>query len=120
MITYTFKIKTNNTLVQKIEKSLGITRCVYNLAKETKEYAYSKGLKLSGFDLIKQLPELKNDFEWMKEVNSQTLQGVIERLYKGYDKFFADLKKGITTNKPKWAKKKDWNSIEFKQGKRRF
>lgn len=116
MITYTFKIKPNKSLVEKFEQHLGHTRCIYNLAKETKDYAFSKGVKLGKFDLIKQLPELKNEFTWMKEVNSSTLQGIIERLDNGYNKFFKDLKKGITTSKPHWAKKKNWKSIEFKQG----
>lgn len=115
MITYTFKIKTTPNLIQKIESHLGSTRLIYNLAKEVKEYAYSKGVKLSKFDLIKQLPELKEEFVWLKDVHSQTLQGVVERLYKGYDKFFSDLKKGIKTNKPKWAKKGKWCSVEFKK-----
>jgi putative transposase len=114
MLTYTFKIKTSPELIQKIENNFSVTRCIYNLAKETRECAYSKGVKINKFDLIKQLPELKNDFPWMKDVHSQTLQGVIERLDKGYDKFFADLKKGIATSKPKWAKKKNWKSVEFK------
>ena len=114
MLTYTFKIKTTPTLIQKFEQHLGTTRMLFNLAKETREYAYSKGVKLSKFDLIKQLPDLKKEFTWISEVHSQTLQGVIERLDKGYDKFFKDLKKGITTSKPHWARKKDWSSIEFK------
>lgn len=114
MLTYTFKIKTTPTLTQKFEQHLGTTRMLYNLAKETREYAYSKGVRLNKFDLIKQLPDLKKEFTWISEVHSQTLQGVIERLDKGYDKFFKDLKKGITTSKPYWARKKDWSSIEFK------
>lgn len=116
MYTYEFKIKTNKTLVEGLENQLNITRLVYNLAKETKETAYSKGVKLSKFDLIKQLPELKKEFTWISTVHSQTLQSVIERLDRGYDKFFSDLKKGIKTSKPKWAKKKNWSSVEFKQG----
>lgn len=115
MHTYEFKIKTNKTLVEKLENQLNIIRLVYNLAKETKETAYSKGVELSKFDLIKQLPKLKKGFTWISTVHSQTLQSVIERLDRGYDKFFSDLKKGIKTSKPKWAKKKNWCSIEFKQ-----
>lgn len=116
MHTYEFKIKTNKTLVERLENQLNITRLVYNLAKETKETAYSKGVRLSKFDLINQLPELKKEFLWISEVNAQTLQSVIERLDNGYKKFFSDLKRGVTTSKPHWAKKKDWNSFEFKQG----
>ena len=55
MLTYTFKIKTTPTLIQKFEEHLNTTRMLFNLAKETREYAYSKGVKLSKFDLIKQL-----------------------------------------------------------------
>jgi putative transposase len=116
MITYTFKIKATKNQISKFEEHLNIIRCVFNLAKETREYAFSKGVRLNKFDLIKQLPELKKEFTWISNVNSSTLQGVVERLDKGYSKFFSDLKKGIKTSKPKWAKKKDWRSIEFKQG----
>lgn len=115
MITYTFKIKTNKTLEDKFYEHLNTTRCVYNLAKEVKEVAYSKGVKLSKYDIIKQLPELKKEFKWIANVSSQTLQGVVEKLYRGYDKFFRDLKKGVKVSKPHWASKKKWKSIEFKQ-----
>lgn len=116
MLTYTFKIKVNSKQEKIFQEHLDVTRCIYNLAKETKEFAYSKGIKLSCFDLMKQLPELKKEFKWVSNIHSQTLQGTIERLDKGYNKFFSDLKRGITTSKPHWAKKKDWESFEFKQG----
>lgn len=114
MKTYEFKIKIRDALKNKIENQLGCTRLVYNLALETKEESFKKGVKLSKFDLIKQLPELKKEFKWLSNVHSQTLQGTIERLEKGYEKFFSDLKKGITTSKPKFAKKKKWSSVEYK------
>ena len=135
MLTYTFKIKTNTKLERVLQEHLDTTRFLYNLAKETKEYAYSKGIKFSCFDLIKQLPELKKEFKWISNIHSQSLQGVIERLYKSYDKYFENLKSGNITKakaeylsknsdvnwgkyynigKPKWAKKKDWKSVEFK------
>lgn len=117
MITYTFKIKTNKTLEEKFYEHFNTTRCVYNLAKEVKETAYSKGVKLGKYDIIKQLPELKKEFNWISNISSQTLQGVVEKLYKGYDKFFRDLKRGVKVSKPKWASKKKWRSVEFKQNK---
>ena len=116
MLTYTFKIKINSKQEKIFQEHLDTTRCIYNLAKETKELSYSKGVKLSCFDLINQLPELKKEFPWISNINSHTLQGVIERLDRGYNKFFSDLKRGSTTSKPHWAKKKGWNSFEFKQG----
>lgn len=116
MHTYEFKIKTTNALIEKLENQLNITRLVYNLAKDVKETSFSKGVRLSKYDLIKQLPELKKEFTWISEVNAQTLQSVIERLDNGYKKFFSDLTRGVTTSKPHWAKKRAWSSVEFKQG----
>ena len=116
MLTYTFKIKTTTKLVEKFEEHLNITRILYNLAKETKDYTYYKGVYLGKFDLIKQLPELKKEFEWFFKVNNQTLQTVIERLDKGYNKFFKGLKNGKNVSIPHWAKKKVWHSFDFKQG----
>lgn len=116
MLTYTFKIKTTPKLIQTFEEHLNITRLVYNLAKETKEYAYSRGVKLRKFDLMNQLPELKNEVIWIKNINARTLQTVIERLDRSYVRFFSELKKGNKISEPKWAKKKDWKSVEFPQG----
>lgn len=115
--TYTYKLYSNNKWEQKYEKHLSVCRYVYNLAKETKECAYQNGLKLSGFDLAKQLTDCKKEegFEWLKQVNSQSLQAVIERLELGYKRFFSDLKKGVKTNKPKWAKKDKFQTITYKQ-----
>jgi putative transposase len=56
----------------------------------------------------------------VKKANSQTLQAVLERLELGYKKFFADLKKGNKTSKPKWAKKDKWRSLPFKSIKTTF
>lgn len=137
MVTYTFKIKTNKNQFKVFQEHLDTTRFLYNLAKETKEYAYLKSVKLSRFDLQKQLPELKKEFKWLSNIHSLVLQGIIERLYKSYDKYFENLKNGkipkfkaeyllkysdvnwsnyYNIGKPKWAKKKDWKSIEFRQG----
>lgn len=115
MLTYTFKIKTTPTSIQKFEQHLGTTRMLYNLAKETKDYAYSKGVKLTRFDLINQVSGLKKEFTWVSEVNAHTLNAVIDRLDRGYLRFFSDFKKGKKVSTPKWAKKKDWKSFDFKQ-----
>lgn len=83
---------------------------------ETKEESYRKGLKLSHFDLCKQLTEAKKEFTWLSKVNAQSLQAVLERLDLGYKKFFTDLKTGKKCSKPRWAKKGKFQTIVFKQG----
>ena len=68
----------------------------------------SLGKNVSSFDLMKQLPEVKKDYPWIKDVPSQSLQSVFDRLDKSYQSFF----KGAGF--PKWASKKTYKSIHLK------
>lgn len=106
--TYTYKLKPNANIEQKFNNWVGICRFVYNCSKDLKEQCYQKGVKLSKFDIQKQLTESKQEFDWLKEVHSQTLQAIVDRLDDNFKKFF----KGA--GYPKWASKKKWKSIPFK------
>ena len=118
--TYTYKIKPNKAVEHKFEEQVSVCRYVYNLGIEVREESFKKGVKINYFDLSKQLTEAKKEFAWLKQVHSQTLQAVLERLELGYKKFFTDLKKGVKTSKPKWAKKDKWRSLPFKSVKTTF
>ncbi len=97
-----FKYELIPTLAQKsqLNSAFGSCRVVYNLALETKNVAYQKGVNLTCFDLMKQLPELKNEFPWLKETPSQSLQQIISNLDNAFLNFF----KGRTSF-PKFKKK---------------
>jgi putative transposase len=72
-----------------INKHIGSCRFVYNLALETKQTAYAGNkVNLDCFDLIKQLPDLKKECIWLKEINSQSLQQSISHLDNAFTKFF--------------------------------
>lgn len=72
-----------------LSKHFGHCRYLWNLALETKTNAYlSAKVDYSRFDLQKQLVELKKECEWLKEVNSQSLQSVLQNLDLAYKKFF--------------------------------
>ncbi len=86
-----FKYRIFPTEPQKelIAKHIGSSRFVYNLALETKNAAYiGSKHNYSAFDLIKQLPELKKEYPWLKEVNSQSLQQAIQNMDIAFKKFF--------------------------------
>lgn len=86
-----FKYRIYPTEPQKelIAKHIGHSRYVYNLALETKNAAYiSAKHNYSAFDLVKQLPELKKELPWLKEVNSQSLQQSIQNMDIAFKKFF--------------------------------
>lgn len=106
--TYTYKIKPNKKAEQKFNHWIGICRYVYNVSKEVKEVSYKYGLKLSAYDIQKQLTDAKKEHDFLKDVHSQTLQSIVERLDNSFKRFF----KGA--GYPKWASKKKWKSIPFK------
>jgi putative transposase len=86
-----FKYKINPTKEQSIllNKHIGASRFVFNLALECKQMAWvGNKINLSCFTLHNQLKDLKNECEWLKEVNSQSLQQSIINLDKAYTAFF--------------------------------
>ncbi len=94
-----------------INKHIGGCRFVYNLALETKQMAYAGSkVNLSCFDLNKQLPDLKNECEWLKEINSQSLQQSITNMDVAFTRFF----KG-QSDFPKFKKKSSAQSFSVPQ-----
>ena len=86
-----FKYRLTPTREQTIliNKHIGSARFVYNLALETKQMAYAGSrVNLDCFALIKQLPELKEECTWLKEINSQSLQQPIRNLDNAFTRFF--------------------------------
>lgn len=94
-----------------ISKHIGSARFIFNLALETKQMAYAGNkVNLSCFDLIKQLPNLKKQCEWLNEVNSQSLQYPIRNLDNAFTRFF----KG-QANFPNFKKKSNKGSFNIPQ-----
>jgi len=87
--SFKYRIYPTKTQEELIHKHIGCSRLVFNLALETKNMAYlGNKVNLSAFDLIKQLPELKKEFVWLKEVNSQSLQQAIQNMDIAFKRFF--------------------------------
>jgi len=108
----TFKYRLYPTETQKklIAKHIGSSRFVYNLALETKNAAYiGNNHNYSAFDLVKQLPELKKELPWLKEINSQSLQQAIQNMDIAFKRFF----KGAGF--PKFKKKSNRGSFSIPQ-----
>jgi len=86
---YKYRIYPSELQKELIAKHIGSSRFVFNLALETKNAAYiSAKHNYSAFDLVKQLPELKKELPWLKEVNSQSLQQSIQNMDIAFKKFF--------------------------------
>ncbi|HSH52510.1 MAG TPA: RNA-guided endonuclease TnpB family protein, partial [Bacteroidales bacterium] len=86
---YKYRLYPNKLQKELIAKHIGSSRFVYNLALETKTNAYiGSKVNLSRYELQVQLKDLKKECEWLKEINSQSLQSALLNLDTAYKKFF--------------------------------
>lgn len=108
MKAYKFRIYPSEIQKQLIEKSFGCTRFIYNnmLALQIKTYE-EQGKSYSKYDLVKMIPSLKKEYEWLKEVDSTCLQATIDDLDSAYQNFFREIKKGNNQGFPKYKSKRN-------------
>ena len=86
---FKYRIYPTEVQAELIDKHIGSSRFVYNLALETKTMAYAGNrVNLSCLDIIKQLPDLKKECSWLKEINSQSLQAPIRNLDNAFTRFY--------------------------------
>jgi putative transposase len=111
---FKYKLKPNNDQIVLLNKHFGSIRYVYNyfLNERKNEYENNKNT-LNYYDNAKSLTELKtkDEFNWLKEINSQSLQYSLKSLDGAYQNFFK-YKKGF----PKFKSKKSKNSFSVPQG----
>jgi len=87
--SFKYKILPTKDQAELINKHIGCTRFVFNLALECKQMAYTGNkINLSCFDLQNQLPDLKKECVWLKKINSQSLQQSIINLDDAFKRFF--------------------------------
>lgn len=77
-----------------LAKHFGCVRFLYNHFLEQRINAYKGENKtLNYYDNATSIPELKQTYEWLKEVGSQALQYAARALQNAYDNFFNNIKK---------------------------
>ncbi|MEX2016919.1 MAG: RNA-guided endonuclease TnpB family protein [Candidatus Pacearchaeota archaeon] len=90
-LAYKYRIFPNKEQKELFEKHFGSVRFTFNWGLEKKIKAYQKDKKrLSCFDLINELAKVKKEkeFEWLNEVNSQSLQAALRNLDNAFTNFF--------------------------------
>ena len=102
---YKFRIEPTESQAQLFEKHFGCSRFIYNKILEEKQNHYNNhGETLSYHKGCKFITDMKKqeEFEWLKEVNSQSLQqagkdleGAYTRFFKGQNKFPQFKRKGV-------------------------
>jgi len=109
--TYEYRIYPTDEQKSLLAKHFGHCRWMYNYALSRKISHYKQTSNtLSRYDIQAEIPVLKKqeDTEWLKEVNSQSLQAVLIHLDTAYNKFFT--KSG---GFPKFKNRKSKQSFEI-------
>ena len=88
---YKYRIYPNKEQQILIQKTFGCVRFVYNYYLDKRIEAYKKDkTSLNYYDCANDLIDLKNEFEWLKEIDSISLQSSIKDLDNAYNKFFKE------------------------------
>lgn len=110
--TYKFRLKPNTEQRELLAKYFGCARFVYNHFLGERQTEYKETGKSSNYyEQAAKLTELKKgECEWLKEVNSQTLQIALRNVDTAYKNFFK-LHRGF----PNFKSKKSKNSFSVPQ-----
>jgi putative transposase len=111
--SYKYKIRPNEEQIVLLNKHFGSIRFAYNyfLNERKKEYETNKQ-SLNYYDNAKSLTELKKqeEYSWLNEINSQSLQVSLKHLDDAYNSFFKK-----RTKFPKFKSKHTRNSFKIPQ-----
>ncbi len=90
-MAYKFRIYPDEHQARLFRMTIGCCRFVYNLFLEQKklERGRSNARRLSQVDQIKQIPQAKQDFPFLKDVPNHCLQQAVVDLHKAWGNFFA-------------------------------
>jgi putative transposase len=87
--SFKYRLYPNQEQQVLMSKHFGCVRFIFNWALAIKIETYENEKKnVSLFDLCKKLPELKQEYEWLNDVNAQSLQSALRNLDSAYTNFF--------------------------------
>jgi putative transposase len=115
--TFKYRIYANKKTIDRAMMWLNFCRNLYNIAlgQRISIHRQNHG-HISCYDQMKQLPELKVAFPEYREVGSQVLQDVLERLDKAYQAFFRRVKNGSgKAGFPRFKGRDRYDSFTLKQ-----
>ena len=100
--TYKYRLYPTESQKEILEKWLSLCRWLYNYFLEERRTFYEKNRKkVSCFEQINKIPELKKEKSELRKIHSQTLQDVVRRLDKTFQNFFRRVKENKAGKKQK-------------------
>jgi len=120
---YKQKLYNSYSRNKKLYREIETYAKVWNhcIAIHKKYYSlYKKHLSLN--KIKKHITKIKKQikYKYMRSLNSQAIQDIVERIELGYQKFFRDKKLGRKSSIPKYKKYKNYKSFTLKQNGYKF
>lgn len=106
---YKFRLYPNREQENLILRTFGCCRFLYNYFLDIRSKAYNEEKKTLGYNACAaQIPALKEQLPWLKEVDSTALQSAVKSLDTAYQNFFRRVKSGVRPfGYPKFKSKHD-------------
>ena len=99
---YTIRIYPTKDQEELLKKHIGCCRFIWNHMIEVQKENYKNdGKYISKFNMIKLIPSIKKEFEWLNEVSMSSLQRVCNDVNTSYQRFFKKI-----SNYPRFKSKK--------------
>ena len=122
MVTYEYKLYSSRRN-KKLNKIIDLSAIIWNhcISLNRRFYKlYHKYLKSD--NLKKHLTKLKklNKYNYIKELDAQSVQNIVERIDLAYQKFFKEYKNKKKVSIPKFKKVKKYKSFTLKQNGYKF
>lgn len=110
MKTYEYRLKPNKTQEEGLQKSLDLTRNLYNLGlEEIVNYYKETGKSLNRFTQDK-MHDSKTD----PDIYSPLIDTTIARLHNSFGNFFRNIKNGRKTGFPRFKSFTRWHGFDFR------
>ena len=117
---YSYKFRLQPIVQQEVllNKHFGCVRYLYNHFLNQRTTAYKENNETQNYyDNAVEIPKLKKELPWLKEVGSQALQYAVKQLQNGYDNFFRKCKQKVKGKKgfPRYKSKHGKQSFKVMQ-----
>lgn len=105
---YKFRLYPTTAQREQISRNFGCCRYVFNhfLAQMQEQYKET-GRSLTRFQQDKSLTSLKQEYPWLKEADSTSLQATLQDLDVAFQNFFRRVKQGKKPGYPRFKRKHD-------------
>ena len=121
MKAYKYRLYPSKKIESKFNQILNSCRFLYNSMLEYERYVYEKDRKFANrIELNNLLPDIKIINPNLKDIHSQVLQNVNDRIIKSFNGFFSRVKNGQKAGYPRFKSFNRYDSFTYPQNKSAF